>query len=248
MASAQISADEQLARDLQQQEMQQAQQWSSGVVAPQGGPIVTGTVVGPAVGHPPPTVGNEHRNTGGFDGGGPVLIGQPAGLVDMPRTVIMVDDVPVEEVIVLRYRCSTVCFASIDAVSTVLIALTAASVFGSFGQLDSDDDEKKIGPGSFGLLGLVLLVGPFCGVVGARQLHPKFVMVYLIFCFIKLAYDILLVVLMPSLWYVVTVLIHIWVSKIIFTFWRALGRLSPERRQEMLRPEGEHRSVRMSIW
>merc|ERR1719414_1161876 len=63
--------------------------------------------------------------------------------------------------------------------------------------------------GYFGLLGLVFIIGPICGIVGARQLKRVLVTVYLGFCMSKLVFDIMAAIFMPLyFWYIIFALIQ----------------------------------------
>jgi len=264
-----MSADERLARELQQQEMQQHQQqqmWNSAGGAPvaqmgvppgsatPGGPVpmVQGTVVGGA-----PV---------GMPGGAPVVIGAPTGVVvaDLPYA-IAVEEIPLHEAIVLRYRFAMMCFSMIDATSTILNVARSIGAFGTFGKMDDDSQEdlsdssgssssesiiEKIGLRSFGLLGLVFLIGPLCGLVGARRLNRGLVTVYLVFCLGKTAFQIFLAIIDLSPWYILIALVQMWVTKIVFTFWRALGKITPERCAALVNPNLalQRGDMRMAYW
>lgn len=82
---------------------------------------------------------------------------------------------------------------------------------------------------------LVLLTGPICGYVGANILNRTLIGVYLFFCFLELARAIYLMVVFPFLlWLVFSLVFQAWITKIVGTFYVALGAVSPSRRHELL--------------
>lgn len=239
--AANLSDDERLARQLQQEEYQTAQMGTAqgaqmgipvGGVAGTGTPVVQGMAV---------------------QGQQPVAIGmvQP-GM--MPYNVAVVPDIPHDEAVVLNYRFSMQCFCMIDAVSTALNAASfirttfednneeeKISVFGIKGLIE-DENVGKI----LGLCGLLLLIGPLCGFIGARKFNRSLIAIYLIFCIIKTIFEIALAVLTMWLWYILIALVQIWVTKIVFTFWTALGRI-PEDRIKLLQSPDYMQNVRPRI-
>merc|ERR1719282_1523703 len=78
----------------------------------------------------------------------------------------------------------------------------------------------------FGLLGLIFMIGPICGIIGARSLKRQLVTVYLCFCIAKVLFDFFAAFFTTVFfWYIIFVLIQLWVIKIVLTFWRALGNI-----------------------
>eukprot|EP00441_Pelagodinium_beii_P004376 CAMPEP_0197690202 /NCGR_PEP_ID=MMETSP1338-20131121/108022_1 /TAXON_ID=43686 ORGANISM="Pelagodinium beii, Strain RCC1491" /NCGR_SAMPLE_ID=MMETSP1338 /ASSEMBLY_ACC=CAM_ASM_000754 /LENGTH=138 /DNA_ID=CAMNT_0043272623 /DNA_START=32 /DNA_END=445 /DNA_ORIENTATION=+ len=86
------------------------------------------------------------------------------------------------------------------------------------------------------LFHVLLIAGPICGYIGATRLNRNLVMVYLVFCFIKTFFEGLLAILTPYLWSILVAIIQIWVTRIVYSFWSALGRLTPDRLQQLLDP------------
>lgn len=234
-----MSDDERLARELQQMEYDHARQAPTnamGVVqgVPPGGavPVVQGTALpGQQVGY------------GGYDptlpSGTPTVIGigQPGSGYYAPHAVAVVPDIPPEEAIVLNYRLSLLCFTMIDAVSTMLNALSfirtpsddeddddRVSMFGHRGII-KDEQTRVI----IGLCGLLFLFGPICGFFGANRFNRPLVTVYLFFCIAKTFFEVALAILTPWLWFILIALIQVWVTKIVSTFWTALGRIPPDK-------------------
>merc|ERR1719517_363701 len=89
---------------------------------------------------------------------------------------------------------------------------------------------------SWGLFSLIFLMGPLCGVVGARRLNRPLVGVYLFFCLVKVAYEFFIAVFLALhafagfLWLLVIAFVQLWIIKIVATFWVALGTLNPNRK------------------
>lgn len=234
--ASQMQDDERLARQLQDQELSQ--------VAMVNTVPVTGVVQGmPVAGQG--GNGAQGQGYGGQAYTGPsgtptvIGIGQPGS---MPYGVAVVPDIPSDESTVLSYRFSLLCFSIIDAVSTMLNAIAAARTFFADGDDAADSDEQQsnvFGNTSFvknkglsqtvGLLALIFLVGPICGYMGARSFNRGLVAVYLVFCVAKTIFEAALAFLSPYLWYILIALVQIWVTKIVYTFWSALGRITPEK-------------------
>jgi len=256
----QMSDDERFARQLQQQEYAEAQMVNAGIV--EGGNVIAGgqvmqgmqdsnmpVVHGRPVGGPIPS--NDPSGYGryimgpGGPGGAPTFLGMGQH-GSMPHAIAIVPDIPPEEAVVLNYRMSLLCFTVIDAVSTLLNAAALVrtatseeeeaeepnnSVFGFHGLVRSKMAREVIGIG-----GLVFLVGPLCGFLGARTFNRGLITVYLIFCVVKTTFEIVLTILTPWLWYIIVALVQAWVTKIVYTFWAALGRISPEKIKELADP------------
>eukprot|EP00440_Ansanella_granifera_P058384 gb/GFBE01063282.1/.p1 GENE.gb/GFBE01063282.1/~~gb/GFBE01063282.1/.p1 ORF type:complete len:207 (+),score=34.96 gb/GFBE01063282.1/:1-621(+) len=144
----------------------------------------------------------------------PVLMGA-GGRAAMPP-VAVVAELPVEEVVVLNYRMGLMCFATMDLLSTVLNAVSAFTA-----------------NRTWGLLVLVFLIGPLSGLVGASRLNRPLVSVYLAFCVLKAGFQIAFAVYTLFLWPVFLALIQFWITKIVATFWHALGAIPPERRAQL---------------
>jgi len=235
--------------------MQQMQQprWGGGGGAPQVGqpvagqpvsgggpvPIVQGMAVGgcPPMGQP---YGQPHGNPYGMPpGGAPVVIGAPTGAgADM--THIVVEELSLDEVLVLRYRFSLMCFAVIDAFSSIFHAGTSITAMRVATEGGSRDGRFQRDAGdstaALGLLGVLFLIGPICGLVGAKRLQRPLVGVYFGFCVAKTGFEIFLAVYTLAVWYILIALVQMWVTRIVFSFWRALGKLTPQRIQELRNP------------
>lgn len=251
--AADMTEDERLARQLQAQENRQTQ-----MGAGQPMPVVQGTAVpGVQMGTP---VGGQPVGAPGYGahpyvdpGHMPVVLGMgQTGAMPMPYNVAVVPDIPPEEAVVLNYRLSLLCFTTIDAISTTLNLVSfirsafdddkndsidekRKSLFGHKG-IVADETTRKV----LGLAASIFLLGPLCGFIGARKLNRGLVMIYLMFCFAKTAYEIALAVLTPWLWYILIAFIQIWITKIVYTFWTALGRISKEKIEMMRRPDYIH--------
>jgi len=166
----------------------------------------------------------------------PVVQGKPVGLPGVPERMgaapvrlpphgaaVIISPLPPAEMIVLNYRLAVSCFAFIDVITTVMNVVTLIR-----GQI-------------WGLFGLILLIGPICGFIGARYMKRNLVAVYAGFCILKVAFEIALAIsvsLVAStwafLWMLLIALIQFWIMKIVLTFWQALHRVTPERLKQLL--------------
>jgi len=255
MGTNQVEDDARFAAQLHQQEVQQVQMGrlvGGGGAAPQ---VVQGMVVpGGATGNIAP-VAQAVPMGQPMPMAQPMAVGQPIGQPmtygvgehGMPYAVAQ--PLAPNELTVLNYRFAMLCFAGIDTISTLLNAVAAvlALTKGEDDAEDDDDNSRRSILGHSGideeyttyiaLLGLLFLVGPICGFLGARHLRVNLVTVYLVFCFAKMSYEMVLAILTPYLWFIIIVLIQMWITKIVAAFWQALRRLSAERCKELLDPE-----------
>eukprot|EP00933_Yihiella_yeosuensis_P076463 TRINITY_DN86244_c0_g1_i1.p1 TRINITY_DN86244_c0_g1~~TRINITY_DN86244_c0_g1_i1.p1 ORF type:complete len:306 (-),score=28.47 TRINITY_DN86244_c0_g1_i1:42-899(-) len=215
------------------------------------GNVVQGSVVQGSV--PPGTSLNNATLQPGAAAPGvtPGVIGIPYGSGygaghDQPYAVTMVADVSPAEATVLNYRMSLKCFTCVDCFSTVLNAMS--SIQASIAEDEHSDQERQGGmlgsldkDGKFSqvlaIASLVLIIGPICGFLGARNLNRGLVQVYLIFCVIKTSFELLMALLTPFLWFLIIALIQVWVTKIVYTFWKALGEIGEELLERMRNPD-----------
>merc|ERR1712032_712073 len=145
--------------------------------------------------------------------------------------------------ILFRYRFTLKCFSVIDAVSSVFNAISPILKLSNddgsrnqhrFGTVTGDDG--VMADDRFALLGLVFLIGPVCGYIGASRFNRSLVTIYLAFCVGKTAFEIAIAIFTLFLWYILIALVQIWVTKIVFTFWRALGAITKERCLQLADP------------
>mmetsp|Transcript_88405 Transcript_88405/g.189841 ORF Transcript_88405/g.189841 Transcript_88405/m.189841 type:complete len:221 (+) Transcript_88405:100-762(+) len=209
MSAPAMSDDERLARQLQEAEIGQAGLAASGLP-----PVVPATVVGAA--YPSPAQA------------APVAIGvpvRPIGWRCPPYSVEVGTVGSEEELIVLSYRRALICFAAIDTICTLLNAISAIEDATRFHNRSA---------WQIPLIGLVFLLGPLCGILGAKGLKRGLVTVYLIFSIMKMLWELFLVLVTPYLWFLIIFLIQMWITKMVFTFWRALGRIPKEQLPRLL--------------
>jgi hypothetical protein len=118
-----------------------------------------------------------------------------------------------EELVVLNYRCTVKCFAVLDGISTAL------NIFVAFDKV--------------GLLGLLLLIGPVMGFQGANELDKGKVVVYVVFCCIKLFGQILMAVRTADLLITLIAFLEMWITKIVVSFYQALRAVTPQRKHAL---------------
>jgi len=94
--------------------------------------------------------------------------------------------------------------------------------------------------GRWGLLGLALLAGPVAGYVGAHRLDARLVAVYAAFCVLSVVFELALFLLYMSFWIFMFFVIKMWITQIVFKFWRVLSRLSADRARTLSRPLTVH--------
>ena len=163
---------------------------------------------------------------------GPTVFGSGDGGLPSGGAVI-VSVLPLEELLVLRWRCPLMCFAAIDAFFTLLNLVTSA--VNASRLRDVDGEKRSTSWVAFGI-GLLFLAGPICGFLGAKRLRTGLVAVYLAFCVVKTALQLMMTFHTDYLWYVYLIgaLVQFLVTWIVFTFWRALHALSPEQKASLL--------------
>ena len=67
--------------------------------------------------------------------------------------------------------------------------------------------------------------------------------VYLVFSLTKCVYEVVLAFVLPSLWMLLLGLVEIWIAKIIFMLWKAVGMIPPDRIEELLNPSFEQQHI-----
>jgi hypothetical protein len=265
--------DEALARQLQAQEQQMVSMQPMSPAVQQGyqpgavqGQPVQGTVIqGMAMPGQGTVLGQPYPGPVAYGMGGvpPMAYGQGMVVMDpMSGAAAVMQGPPLteEELLVLNYRFSMTCFASIDAIFTslnvtaairdLLFPVEAAvdrdenrnGLFGSEGSTQGDTNFLgfEVSPEVskyIGLAGLIFLIGPICGLIGARTLKRGLVGVYFVFCAGKTTFKILMAVLTIHWWIIIVALIQVWITKIVFTFWKALGQVGEARLQQLMEPQ-----------
>jgi len=180
------------------------------------------------------------------------VLGTPQDMGGTPYGLAVAEpQLPPNEAVVLNYRCSMRCFTVVDASST-LVNIVSSILSTMRAEEEVGSERSARGTGIFGntglaentgfskwgaFLGLIFIVGPICGYVGAVRLRRSLVGVYLAFCLGKTFFEICLAILTPHPWLILFAFIQVWVAKIVFTFWRALGTISPERCEQLRNPE-----------
>lgn len=215
------TADERFARELQQAEMGQGPHHVQGTVV-QGVPV----------------------------GAHPTSIGAPRIAAAPPVLVAVVPDLPPEELVALNLRYSVICFAIIDFIFTAIPAITTlASGWGDRADVYVFGQKTELHAWVLALIQLVFLVGPACGIVGAKSFNRGVVTVYLGFCLANTAYKIAFALLTWWLWFILIALIQLWITRIVCKFWSALGAIPKERIAQMKEPDYlEKAPVTMVYW
>lgn len=209
-----------------------------------GGPFVTnGTIVqGSPVGGPQGVWGPAHGQGYGYSSYAPQAV--PVGAtMGVPGNVVAMQhlDVTDKEITVLRYRCPIMCIACIDCVFILLEAFYVCSA-GNDGISDSmsgmiKNDSTGMDRSVMGLLQLMLLIGPICGYYGAKLLKRVPLGIYLVFCIVETILSITFAILYLYIWYMLGALIQLYITKIVFSCYRAISSITPQRATEILHPE-----------
>jgi hypothetical protein len=170
---------------------------------------------------------------------------------------VVVNEQELIELTALRYRLAVMCFSSFDifvlvfhiAVDIVYVTHDqdsggATGSYSYYGHSISADSLWW-----FGFFGLVFLIGPVCGVAGAKRLNRNLVSVYLAFCVCNLVHQIAFALLSVHIGLLLIALIHMWITKIVYNLWKALSLLTPERCQALLSPDyTPNEPVRVVYW
>jgi hypothetical protein len=175
---------------------------------------------------------------------GPVVLGVPTRLANLPVVAALVTDLPVEEIVVLNYSKAVLMFALIDIFFTLINAIAVLAEL-----RDRDNQYRDMAWPTNLTLGFVCLAClsmPIAGAIGARMLNYSLTAVYMVFCLLKLSGHIFFGAFM-SLWYILFVFVEFWICRITGQFLLALGRVDPSRRKE-LRTIDAKDAVRMVYW
>eukprot|EP00930_Biecheleria_cincta_P021140 TRINITY_DN15730_c0_g1_i1.p1 TRINITY_DN15730_c0_g1~~TRINITY_DN15730_c0_g1_i1.p1 ORF type:complete len:196 (+),score=17.14 TRINITY_DN15730_c0_g1_i1:71-658(+) len=172
-----------------------------------------------------------------------IPVGRPTGPIGdsygLPPhgCAVVLDQRPLEEIMVMNYRCATKCFATIDVFSTLMNVSSLAG--GRHGWI--------------GLWSLILLIGPICGQIGACKLRRTFVAVYLGFCVLKIFWEAFVTIFLATmsavwfLWLLLVLFVQIWITRIVAGLYVAMGKVGPQRLAQ-LAEGGEYAEARMIYW
>lgn len=157
-----------------------------------------------------------------------------------------IPDLPADELVVLSLRHSVMCFALIDLVLQVIPA-----VFFWVGVIKCAREECDFIEGvpmwTVGLIQIALILGPLCGIIGARRLQRGLVLVYLGVCILSLVCK--AVFLAGGLWFFVLLIVQIWITWIVCKFWSALATIPKDQVAQMRAPGYlEKAPVRVVYW
>ena len=147
---------------------------------------------------------------------------------------------PPEWLVVSNYRVAVLCCASINLL-TILLNMVTAIV-----NKDMFPWDPSWGTWPVIVLGVVFMLGPICGFIGARCLRNGLVTVYFGFACLQTASQIVSAVSTYWLSAAFFVLVQCWVTKIVSTFWYCLSMVPHEHRGELL--EHKDDKVKMVYW
>jgi len=167
----------------------------------------------------------------------PEMLGAPQLAASAPAPVFTL---PPEWLVVLNYRVAVMCFAFINLLTIVLNVVTAIVNRARFPW------DPSWGTWPVIVTGVVFMLGPICGLIGARYLKRGLVTVYLAFSFLQCASQIAFAV--SSFWLsaIFFAFVQAWVTKIVATFWYCLGTVPCEHRSQLLELKDEE--VHMVYW
>ena len=186
-------------------------------------PVVQGKPVDPAPGYVPGPMYAAHA--GAYDAG-------YGGYPRPPVNVVPMGMLPPEEQIIINYRMAVMCFAGLDLMNTSLNVLAAWALNDKFQWWEP--------------FLLLWIMGPLFGFLGAQRLSRPLTAVYVAFCISKMSFQIVCAIFSLWLWTILFAVVQFWITKIVATFWLALGVASPERRAELL--EVKEVGVQMVYW
>jgi len=168
-------------------------------------------------------------------GPSPRIVGAPELAGPAP-----VFSLPSEWLVVLNYRVAVMCFAFINLLT---IALNVAIAILNLAEFPLD---PRGGAWPLIVLGVVFMLGPICGLIGAKYLKRGFVTVYVGFSFLLCASQIAFAVLTFWLSAIFLTFAQAWFTKIAATFWYCLGTVPVEHRSQLLDLKEEE--VQMVYW
>ena len=90
--------------------------------------------------------------------------------------------------------------------------------------------------GAWGPAALLFLLGPLCGYLGARELDRTKVAIYVGFSCAKSVYVLVLfAVYATSALYLLVLAVQLWVTQIVYKFWKLLRAVPPDRARDLAR-------------
>ena len=89
----------------------------------------------------------------------------------------------------------------------------------------------------FSPIALLFLIGPVCGYIGARSLDKRKIQIYLNFCVLKSFYVLILFcVCARGALYLLVLAVQLWVTQIVYKFWKLLRPVTAERAAQLIDP------------
>ena len=158
----------------------------------------------------------------------PEMLGAPQLAATAPVFALLPD-----ELVVLNYRVAVMCFAFINLLTIVLNVVTSIVNRAGFPWYPSWGTWPVI------VTGVVFMVGPICGLIGARYLKRGLVTVYLGFSCLHTVSQIACAIYSFWLGAVLFAFVQVWLTKIVAAFWYCLTMVPLERRSQLL----DHKSV-----
>ena len=147
---------------------------------------------------------------------------------------------PPEWLVVSNYRVAVLCCASINLL-TILLNMVTAIV-----NKDMFPWDPSWGTWPVIVLGVVFMLGPICGLLGASYLNRGLVTAYVGFSFLHCASQIAFAVSTLFLSAIFFTFVQAWVTKIAATFWYCLGTVPREQRSQLMELKTEE--VQMVYW
>jgi len=131
------------------------------------------------------------------------------------------------QITVLEYRKSIFFIAFLDAM------LTLFNLFA----------------GPYGMLGLITLPGPILGYIGAKTLNRSYVLIYLMFCFLKIVLGFITLLMSSRNSRIITIIIitiELFILKLVYTFHAIMGEADLDRVRRHLASDGPSESAAVS--
>mmetsp|Transcript_75450 Transcript_75450/g.180250 ORF Transcript_75450/g.180250 Transcript_75450/m.180250 type:complete len:203 (-) Transcript_75450:316-924(-) len=165
----------------------------------------------------------------------PEMLGAPQLAATAPVFAVLPD-----ELVVLNYRVAVMCFAFINLLTIVLNVVTAIVNNAKFPW------DPSWGTWPVIVLGVVFMLGPICGLIGASYLKRGLVTAYVGVSFLHCASQIAFAVSTFFMSAIFFTFVQAWVTKIAATFWYCLGTVPREHRSQLLELKTEE--VQMVYW
>lgn len=166
---------------------------------------------------------------------------------ERPVSVEATPDIPADELVVLSLRYSVMCFGLLDIV--IQVVFFAITLYVIERELLGPEFFRGVPLWTLWLIMTTLLIGPVCGIIGARRLQRGLVLVYIVFCVVNMFCRLLGAFTNGQHPVFVLQMFQVWLMWIVCKLWSALGIIPTCRNAQMRDPDYLGKApVRIVYW